>query len=1622
MSEKIKKFKIDWDIDAQNKRDFFHPIITGCISDAIYLPFRRNDNYCFYEIDAVENTRICIEDAANNLPINENYSIKPFIYIKNIGCSHIWLYASNCNTGANFDSGIYNFASNRLNDKISCSGSDFSIAPNENLILTLTASQDGSQYYSKGTFPFGFFYELKNTEIINPNGVPPVYSISGISSYIYEPIENLDLDYYTSGNFSGFSQCLNRIKCNPTETGAWSASFPEGLNFEISSTGSGDNNINFESGFNDFCLKLNYFPEVFPEENKNYSLFRLKSSNSNVCYQCCGGSGVLNNFDYELFRIDSSGYLHFGLTKSFDQCTSYVSGICINSPVTVLRPYGSGYTCDYSDNFGVSFSFKPQCISDEFTKNILLKTDRWSIFTRCSGVFYQDKFNNILTGNCFYSGLNCISFVKTGSCLYLDVFNNSGEIDLSLFAGQQCSINIIDDQILNYKNLPTVKNLEIANALFCENYYYKCETGAYVSLNSALGGLKSTGENDPNFILDSCEYSVEIFVKPTNTGSPNYNRGNLLILNGLSLLGSPVIGSSGIVINNSGVCFDWHTNIANNCEFHHVLVSRRDCCFKFFINGCYISGFTNENTGIGAGNSLSYFGILPGYGNYDGNFSNLRIIKNQSLCHDCCNFDRIYMPLTSNGYGLNNDVDQNITGCVVFLGFTGTTMEPNVCYYFGTGTGYVSFDTGAFLSVKDCAFEKPNQYFGTFNRLYICQDGVAMETFVDYNSFCNLTSGYLDFETVTNFPDSSCDEQRGLNSIYYLKSNSGVLRDCWNLLDLRIQDELSGLHFCTDLNCVNVLDCFISYEDTGFLHENLSYITGMCDAINCCQLYNSRSIQLNPDQDFYALNYISDIYFKRCCEDLCLDFDFKNKNFFKTRSFGIDLDVNCGINYEISFKKDSNLISTGNEGFQYLGENFIKGEILINNLRIICNSNEIQNISTECFSDFLITGVVEDDACYCLIYNISGNSSQYKNYLYFIDDEMVPVCHVIYDLRGNLICENMPNSSGLYCKYVTGETCCLINLILQNNSTLNLRYIATCDTIVKDLVNSNYDRCNLYIPYEIATDNELNFELADVNFNKKTGICGNWAELSTLNIPENFVNLTSFVSSGNEDYLCYQPEIYNLTGCLNENRFSTNSIEQKNDQAKSEVFQLFYKDVTTSLFYCCLEFKYYPVCSIDYDGKIYYADTGFTGVFFSNGLKSGCIDFPIDAFGQCNFKILNEYQVFEKITSSDLNSQYCNFNFKKNQDPSNYFEYKYIKINCANFSGKESPDLNLNIFKQNILQKNLSFYLSPFDQFQEDKFYSLRDLIYFMISDLNSGLASSYINYSGLEYGSTDYNLFMVELHQEYENSNFCLPTGKCSMLLNNVIKFYDYSSSFPLPYKSASGNGYNFVMPVSNEINYIDCVALIDSGVLSNNYVNSGIFNFCSLQFYISGGSTGLIPIYSGNCITGYESGFLTNSSAIVSSNQIILNYKSEDIDNWSGNKSVDIFKNFIFSGVQPIYIESNYSLYKIKNPITDKNLREYCSDINGLSGYYYYNYQIQNTGNLKFRFTSPEGTLINYVSWKDQEGEKIIRYGDSNCCGTILENAGLINFMINCSISCNNYSYSDGELKICVNLAGGI
>jgi hypothetical protein len=88
----------------------------------------------------------------------------------------------------------------------------------------------------------------------------------------------------------------------------------------------------------------------------------------------------------------------------------------------------------------------------------------------------------------------------------------------------------------------------------------------------------------------------------------------------------------------------------------------------------------------------------------------------------------------------------------------------------------------------------------------------------------------------------------------------------------------------------------------------------------------------------------------------------------------------------------------------------------------------------------------------------------------------------------------------------------------------------------------------------------------------------------------------------------------------------------------------------------------------------------------------------------------------------------------------------------------------------------------------------------------------------------------ILDIHQEYENSNFCLPTGNCSILLNNVIKFYDYSSSFPLPYKSASGNAYNFVMPISNEVNYIDCVDIVDSGVLNINYVIYFIYDVIDL------------------------------------------------------------------------------------------------------------------------------------------------------------------------------------------------
>ncbi len=205
--------QINWDFDSFSKGKFFYPKIESTYD----LSFSLKDlTHAFYEIDPKENITLSFLEANNCESIFVKDFKFPFVYIRNIGECNLYINAS-----ASVDTFTRDLIHKTSPIDSLCSY-DYLLKSKENIILTFCSSQDGSKYFSKAIFPFGFFYKFDNIKTINPSGVYPVCcyaqygqeyiatkTYTGICCYNEVTTCSLDdykyqfLDYYYCWQFSG---------------------------------------------------------------------------------------------------------------------------------------------------------------------------------------------------------------------------------------------------------------------------------------------------------------------------------------------------------------------------------------------------------------------------------------------------------------------------------------------------------------------------------------------------------------------------------------------------------------------------------------------------------------------------------------------------------------------------------------------------------------------------------------------------------------------------------------------------------------------------------------------------------------------------------------------------------------------------------------------------------------------------------------------------------------------------------------------------------------------------------------------------------------------------------------------------------------------------------------------------------------------------------------------------------------------------------------------------------------------------------------------------------------------------------------------------------------------------
>jgi hypothetical protein len=336
-----------------------------------------------------------------------------------------------------------------------------------------------------------------------------------------------------------------------------------------------------------------------------------------------------------------------------------------------------------------------------------------------------------------------------------------------------------------------------------------------------------------------------------------------------------------------------------------------------------------------------------------------------------------------------------------------------------------------------------------------------------------------------------------------------------------------------------------------------------------------------------------------------------------------------------------------------------------------------------------------------------------------------------------------------------------------------------------------------------------------------------------------------------------------------------------------------------------------------------------------------------------------------------------------------------------------------------LIQKNISYYADPFKNFDIYSNYDLNNLLLFITSKINGGIASCCECFSGLVYGSSDYNFFMLDLQNEFIECNYKTPSGCGPILFDERIIFTNCALLNPLSYRTKNGCCYNYIIPVSHNL----CLTYSGNNFLESKNINSNL-NCKKINLRFCAGEFDFFSLYDiGNFITGSGSGYLNNSYLYSFNNTNSIYINNCSLQSISGNKNLSICKSYYFTGVQPIYIESNYPLLDLKSPIKNIYLNEYEYSDLAPSGIYYYTYNLANITKHNIRFSSPEMTKINTISWKDASQEaRGVSILNKNLSGKIQDNVAIINFDITGALSCNSYYYDSGIYYICINIVGGL
>ena len=920
--------------------------------------------------------------------------------------------------------------------------------------------------------------------------------------------------------------------------------------------------------------------------------------------------------------------------------------------------------------------------------------------------------------------------------------------------------------------------------------------------------------------------------------------------------------------------------------------------------------------------------------------------------------------------------------------------------------------------------------------------GIRIETKSKASGDFSTISG-LESTGSMSFVDYACYDEMCRPEFDFVKSECPLILNQWNNYRIEILNcnyagnlqnnffacmegssigSSAGCWSCTSSGANRFISCIIN--------KNISGICLLENNLEVCDIYFLGISSIQDIKSEYFCGLLSDIFL--CFtfsnggiyydDSTTVNFDFKNKNFTgRKHSFNFDSIVDECARLSLYTSGKVNSINKETKICSLYGGNFYQGNICINSLKLIDESFLLNNVDLNSHECAFFTAEIKTGCNLCLYYDIDFSCSKYYSYIYCLNapefsTKACLVCNFfgiskVHDFESGCILS--PNL--IYSATGDQNTCFFVDLNLQNFYSLN------------SISGLYLKKSCMYLPPVDCIPYCYCFQIADVNNSFPTLISGSWIDSGCNLCVQEYINYTEIVSAEDSSYINCCSQIYEIELNFSESRKKTSDIVCKTENSIGEPFIPVFDISEKTFCYSGLEYRYTPICSILFRCNEYLLpDTCINMQILSSG-NSISFDFPIQAVNQDKIKVIAESQTIEIIDSSVATLDYGDFFLQFCNASSNYSLIKTPKIS----SGTISPNFSFEAKSSSKIENNINFYIDPYSNFKDDLTYGMNNFLFFIASELNSGLVYC-CNFSGFDYSDSDYNSFMVDLKNEFYDCCYQVPSGSGKFLVDSKISFENLDSNKPLLFKSLSGFGYNFILPIATGLKYIDCTNHYESGVVCNEINITTGLNYLANQVFYSGGGTGFCYTGSGELTTGilsgflsgnnsgFYSGFLSDSSFTASPNYYCININSNDIDQTISGRSICLIKNYTYSGVQPVILTSNYPLQQIKNNLICRNLGEYLSSNFNCSGLFYYVYDILNNKTINLKLVSPDLTYFNNVCWSDDRGSSncLCFLCSDNQYGQLQKNVASIKYIVSGLTENNIFCFSNDSSQI-INLS---